>query len=452
MLDLSSLRSSFSGEVIGPDDPGYDEARRVHNGLIDKRPGAIARCASSADVAAAIGFARSNDLEISVRGGGHGVAGLAVTDGGVMIDLSAMKSVDVDPEARTVQAGGGVIWSELNDAAHAHGLAVTGGIVSTTGIAGYTLGGGLGWLMPKIGLAVDNLLAAEVVTADGQVQKVDADSQPDLFWALRGGGGNFGVVTSFTYRLHPLAEVTGGLVAHPFDAAGDVLRFYRDFTASVSDDLMAVSGLVHAPDGSGALLAVFAVCHTGSPEQADAELKPLLEFGDPLLSAVERMPYPKACTLLDEGYPRGALNYWKSTFVDGLSDELIQVLGEQFPASPSPMTGMVFEHFHGAATRVPVPETPVPHREPGYNFLITSVWMDPATTDANIQWTRETFAAVEPFSTGGRWLNYLVGDDQNEAAVHSAFGPNHARLAEIKGRYDPDNVFRLNHNIEPAAA
>jgi FAD/FMN-containing dehydrogenase len=362
-----------------------------------------------------------------------------------------MRAVDVDPDARMVRAEGGVVWSELNEATHAHGLATTGGVISTTGIAGLTLGGGLGWLMPRFGLAADNLASAEVVTADGQIRSVADDADPDLFWALRGGGGNFGVAASFTYRLHLLSEVTGGLVAHPFEAAGDLLRFYRRFTSSISDDLMVVGGLVHAPDGSGVPLGAVAVCHAGSRAEADAELGPLLGFGRPALAQVGPMPYPQMNTLLDAGYPRGALNYWKSTFVGELDDGLIDALVERFGSCPSPMTAALFEHFHGAVTRVGVSDTAVPHREPGYNMVITSVWTDPATTDANIAWTRETFAAVQPYAASRRWLNYLVDDDDDDA-IRQAYGPNHRRLSEIKRRYDPDNVFRLNHNIQPAAA
>jgi FAD/FMN-containing dehydrogenase len=450
-MDLEALRASLSGELLTRDDATYDEVRQVHNGLVDKRPLAIARCRGTADIAAAIAFASADGLEISVRGGGHNVAGRAVTEGGLMIDLSLMKGIDVDAQARTVRAEGGVVWSELNEATHAHGLATTGGIISTTGIAGLTLGGGLGWLMPKLGLAADNLASAEIVSAAGEVLTADAASHPDLFWAVRGGGGNFGVAASFTYRLHPLTEVTGGLVAHPFDAAGDVLRFYRDFTASISDDLMVVAGLVHAPDGSGVPLAALVVCHSGSREEADAELAPLLGFGQPALAEVGPMPYPQVNTLLDAGYPRGALNYWKSTFLRGLDDGAIDALVERFPSCPSPMTAVVLEHFHGAVTRVPVTETAVPHREPGYNMVITSVWTDPSTTDANVAWTRETFGAIAPYAAGRRWLNYLVDDDADDA-IRQAYGPNYVRLAEVKRRYDPENVFRLNHNIRPAAA
>jgi FAD/FMN-containing dehydrogenase len=385
---------------------------------------------------------------VSVRGGGHNVAGRAVTDGGLMISLADMKDVAVDPERATVTAQGGVTWGELNEAAGQHGLGTTGGVVSTTGIAGYTLGGGLGWLMARHGLAADNLLAVELVTASGEVLHVDAGSHPDLFWALRGGGGNFGVATSFTYRLHPVATVTGGLIAHPLEAAPELLRFYRDAVADVSDDLSVFAGLVHAPDGSGAKLAALAVFHTGNPEDAERELAPFRSFGSPVVTQVGPMPYPVMNTLLDAGYPNGALNYWLSSFVRGLPDGLIDTAVERFASVPSPMTAILLEHFHGAVTRVGPTETAVPHREPGWNLLITSVWTDPAGTEANIGWTRETFAALQPHFADRRWLNYL-GDDQADDAVRAAYGPNFERLREVKRRYDPDNVFHLNHNIAP---
>jgi FAD/FMN-containing dehydrogenase len=435
-------------QVLAPEDAGYDEARAVHNGLIDKRPALIVRALDAEDVVAALALARRERLEVSVRGGGHNVAGRAVTDGGLMIDLAEMKAISVDPAAATVTAQGGVTWAELNDATHAHGLAVTGGAVSSTGIAGLTLGGGLGWLMGKHGLAADNLLSVELVTASGDVLRVDAGSHPDLFWALRGGGGNFGVATSLTYRLSPVATVTGGLIAHPFDAAGDVLRFYRDAVADVSDDLTVFAGLVHAPDGSGHKLAALVVCHAGSPEQAERELAPFTAFGTPLMVQVGRMPYPVMNTLLDAGYPTGSLNYWLSSFARGMTDELIDTAVARFASVPSPMTAILFEHFHGAVTRVGATETAVPHREPGFNVVLPSVWTDAAATDANVDWTRETFRALGPLLTGGRWLNYL-GDDQGDDAVRAAYGPNYDRLRDVKRRWDPENVFHLNQNIAP---
>ena len=445
---LDQLGGNVTGSVLDPDHAEYGAARAVHNGLIDRRPALIVRARSAQDVVAALAFARSGGFEVSVRGGGHNVAGRAVTDGGVMIDLAEMKSVTVDPQQGTATAQGGVTWNELNEAAGAHGLAVTGGAVSTTGIAGYTLGGGLGWLMGKYGLACDNLEAVELVTAAGDVLQVNAESHPDLLWALRGGGGNFGVATSFTYRLHPLSTITGGLIAHPIDAGPDLLRFYRDAVADVSDDLTVFAGLVHAPDESGAKLSALVLCHAGDPETAARELEPFLSFGSPVMTEVGPMPYPQMNTLLDGGYPTGSLNYWLSSFAHGLPDALIDAAFEQFASVPSTMTAILFEHFHGAVTRVAPTDTAVPHREPGWNLLIPSVWTDPSTTEANIRWTRETHAALAPHLSARRWLNYL-GDDQAEDAVQAAYGPNYSRLREIKRRYDPDNIFHLNHNIAP---
>src|SRR5215208_2123820 len=445
---VGALAGQVSGLVVSPRDAGYDEARAIHNGLVDRRPALIVRCRTTADVVAALEFARSAGLEVSVRGGGHNVAGRAVTDDGVMISLADMTEVGVDPASATAVAQGGASWAELNTATGEHGLAVTGGVISTTGIAGLTLGGGLGWLMGKHGLAADNLLAVELVTAAGEVLEVDASSHSDLFWALRGGGGNFGVVTSFTYRLHPVGMVTGGLIAHPFEAAPELLRFYRDAVADASDELTVFAGLVHAPDGSGAKLAALVVFHTGDPETAERELAPFKDFGSPAMVQVGPMPYPQMNTLLDAGYPAGALNYWLSSFTRGLPDALIDTAVERFATVPSPMTAILFEHFHGAVTRIGESDTAVPHREPGWNLLLPSVWTDPADTDANIQWTRETFASLRPQFAARRWLNYL-GDDQGDDAIRAAYGRNFERLREIKRRHDPDNVFHLNHNIAP---
>jgi len=445
---LDQLEGRVTGSVLTPGHGRYDAARAVHNGLVDRRPAVIVRARSAQDVVAALACARSGGFEVSVRGGGHNVAGRAVTDGGVMIDLAEMKHISIDPTQRTATAQGGVTWNELNEAAGAHGLAVTGGAISTTGIAGYTLGGGLGWLMGKYGLACDNLTAVELVTAAGDVLQVDDASHPDLLWALRGGGGNFGVAISFTYRLHPLSTVTGGLIAHPIDAAPDLLRFYRAASAEVSDDLTVFAGLVHAPDGSGAKLAAFVVCHAGDPDTAAQELAPLLAFGSPVMTAVGPMPYPQMNTLLDAGYPTGSLNYWLSSFTVGLPDALIDTAVERFTSVPSTMTAILFEHFHGAVTRIDPTATPVPHREPGWNLLLPSVWTDPAATEDNIRWTRETHAALAPHLSARRWLNYL-GDDQAQDAVRAAYGPNYERLRDIKRRYDPGNVFHLNHNIAP---
>ena len=446
---VDAFSGSISGTVLRPGEDHYEAARRVHNGLIDKRPALIARCHGAADVSAAVGLAREAGLEISIRGGGHNIAGRSVTDGGLMIDLAEMKGMYVDPEARTIRAQGGVIWSEFNRETAVHGLAVTGGAISTTGIAGLTLGGGLGWLMGIHGLAADNLLSAELVNADGAVLNVTAESDPDLFWALRGGGGNFGVATSLEYRLHPLSEVVGGLVAHPFEAARDVLRFYREFTQSVPDELTVFGGLVYAPGSSDLRLAALVVCHAGPAEQAQKDLAPLREFGQPLMVELGPMPYAVMNTLLDDGFPRGALNYWKSSFVESLDDELIDLAIERFATTPSPLNAILLEHFHGAVTRVGVSDSAVPHREVGYNLVMPSVWLDAADTEANIAWTRATFDLFSPYFAERRWLNYF-SDDDGADAVRSAYGPNYDRLLEVKRRYDPENVFHLNHNIDPA--
>ncbi len=446
------LSEGFGGVLTGPDDQDYEELRRCHNGMIDKRPALIARCRGAADVARAVRFAVDEGVELAVRGGGHNVGGRSMSDGGLVVDLSLMRGVDVDPRGRTARVQGGALWADVNREAHAHGLAVTGGQFSTTGVGGYTLGGGLGWLMGVCGLAVDNLVEAEVVLASGEIVRASEDEHPDLFWALRGGGGNFGVVTSFVFRLHPIAEVVGGLVAHPFEAAGALLRFYREFTRRIPDDLMVYAGLAPAPDGSGVPLAAFLVCHAGPRERAERELRSLLDWGEPVLTQVGPMPYPAINEMLDPMSPRGALNYWKSSFLRGLDDELLDTLVEQFGSCPAPLAPIVIEHFHGAVTRVDPQATAVPHREAGYNLIIPAAWFDPADSEACIAWTRETYAAIEPHRADGRWLNYYGEDDGGDEALRAAYGPNAKRLAEVKGRYDPENVFHLNQNIEPARA
>ncbi len=448
---FAKLSARCTGMLLRPGDPGYDEARRLHNGMIDKRPALIARCRGSADVAEAIRFAQDQDLEIAVRGGGHNVAGLAVREGGLMIDLSLMKGIQVEPAARRVRAQGGVNWRELNRETQAHGLAVTGGVISTTGIAGLTLGGGLGWLMGKHGLALDNLLAAEVVTAAGEIIRASDKENPDLFWALRGGGGNFGVVTWFEYHLHPVAQVTAGLVAHPLQSAGEVLRLYRDATRSLPDELTLFSALLHAPDGSGAKLAAIVAAHAGPLAEGEAALRPIKQFGKPLIDAIGPTTYEATNMMLDAGFPPGVLNYWKSTFLTELSDAAIDRMIDRFRECPSPMSAMVLEHLHGAVVRIPPTETAFPHRREAYNLLIASEWSDPAETAANIAWARQTYDAMRPYAASARYVNYL-GEDDRDNAMEAAYGPNLPRLRKIKAKYDPRNVFRQNHNIAPGVA
>ena len=398
-------------------------------------------------MAAAVRFATANGLEIAVRGGGHNVAGRSVCEGGLMIDLSQMREVAVDAEARTASAQGGAIWSDLNDAAGRHGLAVTGGPISTTGVGGYTLGGGLGWLMSTQGLSSDNLIGAQLVTAAGEVLDVTDETHPDLMWALRGGGGNFGVATVLRYRLRHQPMVVGGIIAHPIDAARDLLRFYRDAVEAARTSCRRSPVWCMRPDGSGMKLAAMLVFHT-DPDRADAELAPFLAFGSPVVTQVQPMPYPVMNSLLDEGYPKGALNYWLSSFTTGMSDALIDTVIQRFETVPSPMSAILFEHFHGQVTRIDPTATAVPHRSKGWNLLLPSEWIDPADTVKNVAWTKETYAAVSEHLAAGRWLNYL-GDDQEGEAIRAAYGPNYDRLLAVKRQYDPGNVFHLNHNVVP---
>jgi FAD/FMN-containing dehydrogenase len=442
-----ALRDQFSGQVLEPGDVGYHAAREVHNGLIDKRPALIARCQGTADVIDAVNLAREEGLEVAVRGGGHNVAGRCVTDGGLMIDLQPMKGVHVDAKARTVRAQAGLTWGEYNRAAHARGLATTGGVVSTTGIAGLTLGGGLGWLMGKYGMAVDNLRSAEVVTADGQVRTASAGEDADLLWALRGGGGNFGVATSFEYDAHPLSDIFGGIIAYELGDAAKVFDFYRDFTASSPDELTTFCGLVHAPDGSGHKIAAVPMCHCGEPSAGEKAAEQLRSAATPLLDLLGPLPYPVVNTLLDAGFPKGARNYWKSAFFKDLAPEAVEILVDSFAKTPSIMSGLVVEHFHGLVTRIPATATAYPHREPGYNLVLVSQWLDPAEDEANIAWARTTFAALAPYMADAAYVNYLDRDDTDR--TRTAYGPNWERLVSLKQRYDPDNLFHLNANIRP---
>jgi FAD/FMN-containing dehydrogenase len=441
---------AFPGELIHPGDAGYDEARRVHNGMIDKRPALIARCRGVEDIVAAVHLAREKGLEISVRGGGHNVAGTAVTDAGVMIDLSPMKAIEVDPKLRRARAEGGVVWGELDRAAQRHGLAVTGGMISSTGIAGLTLGGGIGWLMGKYGLTVDSLVSARIVTAEGRVLTASAGENADLFWAIRGGGGNFGVVASFEYQLHPVGPiVTGVRIAYPFSAAQEVLRAYRVVTSGSHDDLTVNAGLRRAADGSGAKLVTVGGCHLGSAREAERDLRPVLELGGAVEVQVGPAEYTVVNSMIDAAYPRGALNYWKSSFLRDLSDSAIEELVRLFATCPSPLTVFVIENLHGAVTRVPVEATAVPLRDPGYNLLVTSVWRDPAASEENVAWTRDVLAALRPFTSRRRYSNYLAADEVGDDPVREAYGRNYGRLVVLKRKYDPDNVFHLNQNIRP---
>ena len=447
----AELAATFGGQLQKPADAGYEEARKVHNGLVDKRPALIVRCRGVADVVDAINLTRRLGLEVAVRGGGHNVAGRATIDGGVNIDLSPMKGIHVDAKNHLVRAQAGVTWAELNRETQLHGLAVTGGVVSSTGIAGLTLGGGLGWLMGKYGLALDNLKAVDLVTADGKILRASQEEEPDLFWAVRGGGGNFGVVTSFEYQLHPVGPtVTAGLIVHAIDRARDLLEFYRDTTRSLPDEQVLFATLAHAPDGSGAQVAALVTCHCGPPANAEKAMRPLKEFGSPALDAVGPMPYCQLNSMLDAGFPKGALNYWKSNFLTELSDAAISTMIDCFARCPTPMGQLLLEHIHGAATRVGVGDTAFPHRREGHNFLVLAQWMQPADTGRCVAWARETYELMRPFYAPGRYVNYL-DDDETGDAVAAAYGANYRRLQRIKEKYDPKNFFRMNQNIRPLA-
>jgi FAD/FMN-containing dehydrogenase len=447
---VGKLGKTFSGQLLQPNDPGYDEARKVHNGLIDKRPALIARCRGVADVVDSVELGHDLGLEVAVRGGGHNVAGRATVDNGLMIDLATMKGIHVDPSRKTVRAQGGVTWGELNRETQLHSLAVTGGVVSTTGVAGLTLGGGLGWLMSKYGLALDNLLSIDLVLADGRTLTASNNDNADLFWALRGGGGNFGVAASFEYQLHAVGPtITGGVIAYPLEQARGALKFFRDYTTSLPDELAVVAALLHAPDGSCAKLAAMVTCHCGPLAAGEQAMRPLKSFGSPVLDALGPMPYCQLNSILDDGYPKGALNYWKSSFLAQLCDDAIDMMVESFARCPDPMCKVIIENLHGAATRVGVIDTAFPVRTEGYNFLVLGQWGEPSISDRCVAWTRQTYADMAPFFATARYVNYLGEDDLGDP-VAAAYGPNYRRLQQLKAKYDPENFFHMNQNIRPA--
>jgi FAD/FMN-containing dehydrogenase len=447
---LSPLEDSFSGRLLLPGDDGYETARRVHNGMIDRRPSIIACCSRTADVVDALDFAIQYDLEIAVRGGGHNVAGRAVIDDGMMIDLSPMKAICVDPTARSVRVQAGVTWGEFNRETQLHGLATTGGAVSSTGVAGLTLGGGFGFLMGKHGFTIDTLTAVEVVTAQGQVLHASKEENSELFWGVRGGGGNFGIATSFEFMLHAIGPmVNGGMIAYPINQAKDMLRFYRELTSAAPDELTVAAGLVHSPDGSGQQLAAMLVCHCGPADEATAALHPIKAFSTPVLDSLGPLPYTSLNQMLDSGFPKLALNYWKSCFIGELSDNVITVLREQFARCPSLMSKLILEHFHGAALQPKPTDMAFPHRDPGYSVLIIAQWSDPTDNTPNIAWAKETIAALEPFTRQGAYSNYMA-DDEPLSAIKRAFAENFPRLQKLKDVYDPGNLFRNNQNIPPS--
>lgn len=453
---LDGLAALLRGAIVTRESPGYGEARKVWNGMIDRHPGLIVRCVGAADVLQCVRFAREHRLLTAVRGGGHNIAGLGVCDGGLLIDLGAMNGVRIAPWDGLARVGGGATLGDFDREAQAFGLATPLGINSTTGVAGLTLGGGFGWISRKHGLTVDNLVSADVVTAQGELVRASEAENPDLFWALRGGGGNFGVVTSFEYRLHPVGpEVLAGLIVHPLAAAGDVVPRYRDIMAAASDDLSCWLVLRKAPplpflpaEAHGQDVLVMALCHIGPAEAARAEVEPLTALGRPLGTHVGPMPFVAWQSAFDPLLTAGARNYWKSHNMAALDDALLETVLGYVARPPSPHCEVFIGHLGGATRRRPADATAYPHRDAEFVMNVHTRWDDPAQDEACVGWARALFTDTARFATGGVYANFVsAGDD----LVAAAYGPNHARLREIKRRYDPDNLFRVNQNVRPAA-
>jgi FAD/FMN-containing dehydrogenase/pimeloyl-ACP methyl ester carboxylesterase len=452
--------AGFKGEVVAPEHARYDELRKVYNGMVDRRPALIARCIDARDVAQAVGYVRDAGLPVSVYGGGHNVTGNAVCDDGVVIDLRPMKGLELDPRARVCRAQAGLTWGELDAATQEHGLAVTGGRVSTTGLGGLVLGGGSGWIERKCGYSVDNLLAVEVVTADGRIITASETEHPDLFWAARGAGPNFGVATRFEFRLHPIGPtVLGGIVLYPAPMAAAVLRNFREAMAGAPDEVGSGVALLTAPHHDfvpepvrGQPVVGVILCYAGPVEEGEAALRPLREFGPPALDLVEPMPYTAVQQLLDADYPTGMRNYWTGEFLTGLPDDAIDVMVGFHASKPSPLSSFFVLPGGGAVARVPGGATMHDQRTSPFNFHITSLWADRADDDANIAWTRELSAAMQPFATGRVYVNFI--GDEGEERVVAAFGgaEGYARLQAIKDRYDLGNLFRGPLNIKPTRA
>ncbi len=452
---IDMLQASLRGELLRPGDPGYETARQVFNGMIDRRPRLIVRCTGVADVITAVQFAATHQLLVAVRGGGHNVTGNAVCDDGMVIDLSGMKGMRLDPAARTVRAEAGLTWGELNHDLQVFGLGATGGFISTTGVAGLTLGGGLGWLVRKHGLACDNLLSVDLVTADGRFLTASATEHPDLFWGVRGGGSNFGIVTSFEFRVHPVGMVLAGLLLYPFTKATAALQFWRDYAATAPEELTSGAALLTAPPWPflpeqlhGTPLVGIPVVYAGPLQAGEQALQPLRAFGPPLADLVEPMPYSAAQTMADALWPRGLQNYWKSNFLPDLSDTAIETILAHFTHVPSPQTIVVIEHVGGGAmNRVEANETAFAHRNWPYNLLVTSLWTEPADAEKNIGWTRQFWEAMQPFVANAVYVNYM--GSEGEDRVKAAYGAHYERLVALKKKYDPTNFFRLNQNIKP---
>jgi len=446
LADTSALAAAMRGPVLTAADPAYDAVRKVWNGMIDRRPAAIARCTGAADVIAALAFARDAGLPIAVRGGGHSFPGYSVCDGGVLIDLQLMKSVRVEPVARRARAEGGVLWAEYDRETQAFGLASTGGMISHTGIAGLTLGGGFGLLCRKFGLAIDNLISADIVTSDGKLRTVSATQEPDLFWAIRGGGGNFGIVTSFEYQLHEVGPMLAGLIAYPLPQATQVLRGLHEVMSSAPDELMVTGALLTTPEGHKAVAVV--PCYVGDPAEGERVIAPLKKLGTVAMEKVGAMPYTVAQKLFDESAVPGRRFYLRSNYLETIGDALIEALAGSFAATPSPLNAIVIPSVGGAVSRVAPEATAYYHRQAPYVMSMVNCWLDPSEDQANLEWVRTTWTALTPHLPRRVYVNEL--QEEGADRVRDAYGPAFSRLAAIKRQYDPANIFRLNQNIPPA--
>lgn len=452
---VESFADQLHGKVLRPGNEGYDEARTIWNAMIDKEPAVIARCSGAADVIAAVNFARDLNLQLAVKGGGHNVAGDAVCDDGLVIDLSPMNAVRVDPDTQTARVQGGATMADLDHESQAFGLATTGGIVSSTGVAGLTLGGGLGRLDRKFGLVVDNLLSADIVTADGELVHASENENPDLFWAIRGGGGNFGVVTAFEFQLHNVGpEVLTGRVIHPVEAAPEVLRLYRDFMADAPNAAQCYAAFSQVPPLPefpealhGQTVLVLVPFYAGDLETGEDVLQPLREVGDPIVDTVRPQFYTDSQRSSDDIYQAGHRNYWKSHYLEGLSDEVIDTMVEHATPIPSPFTTVFMEWMGGAIRRVDADGTAFPYRDATLSFTVAPKWTDPGRDDELIAWAQEFHEAMAPYAGDGVYANYLDRDEADR--VKAAYGENYNRLVAVKNEWDPENLFRMNQNIEP---
>jgi len=447
---VEALERDLRGTILLPTTEHYDQARRIWNGMVDRRPALIVRCAGAADVVSTVNFGRDHDLLIAVRGGGHNVAGNAVCDGGLMIDLSQMRDVRADPGSRRARAGGGATWGDFDAETQLFGLATTGGLISNTGVAGLTLGGGIGWLSRSYGLACDNLTSVDVVTAGGERLTASEEENGDLFWGLKGGGGNFGIATSFEFRVHPVGPLLfAGMTLHPLEGAREVLVRFRDFMASASDELAALAGFTTSPDGQP-VLALIGV-YNGDLAAGEAALKPLRAFGRPLLDTFASTPYREIQTLFDAGTPSGHRYYWKSSFLDRLPEESFDLVIERTRERPSPQSKIFLEFLGGMTSRIAAESAVFAHRDSPFNLLVIGAWQDERQDELNRAWARGTWQAMQPFASEGVYVNYLgTESDEGGNRIPAAYGPGkYEKLVALKKKYDPANLFRMNQNIRP---